>query len=175
VNRECASCRPQSVATTPARPGFIIYDNSVAMFPGATSNRLQFQRHRVDSAAATLTVQWPRSANQPWDPPKMSHVTARILLLLTLSILKVVAQPVISIQPESVTVAATYSAVIRVTATGGALNYEWHKDGLSVAGAANNPLYLFPATEARHAGKYRVVIHNGSGGTTSGIRRKGSG
>jgi hypothetical protein len=77
---------------------------------------------RLDSAARAITL-------------------LSIALLLCSSRLRAQA-PVITAQPQSVSLAATYSTSLRVTATGTGLNYEWQKDG-SAIGAPNSPLLSF--------------------------------
>ncbi|MEP7372781.1 MAG: PQQ-dependent sugar dehydrogenase [Chitinophagaceae bacterium] len=75
--------------------------------------------------------------------------------------------PVITNQPQSLTVAQGNTATFNVTATGGApLTYQWRKNGTNISGATNAS-YTISSTTATNAGTYSVVVNNSSGTATS--------
>lgn len=73
--------------------------------------------------------------------------------------------PQITTHPVSQTVAVGAQALFSVTATGGALSYQWFKDGVPIQGATTLALSRF-ATDADF-GVYRVVVSNRHGSATS--------
>jgi hypothetical protein len=78
-----------------------------------------------------------------------------------------VSAPVITAQPVSTSVNAGQTAAFSVTATGGALSYQWRKNGQDINGA-NASSYTTPATAAADNGAlYSVLITNTAGSVTS--------
>jgi hypothetical protein len=91
------------------------------------------------------------------------------LIVLHLGLAAVVAQPVITNQPQSQTAIAGATVVFSVGATGAPpLSYQWVFRTLSnrLPGATNNTLIL-PNVQASNAGIYRVVITNDAGSVQS--------
>jgi hypothetical protein len=77
--------------------------------------------------------------------------------------------PVITAQPQSLTVAAGSNVTLAVTASGLApLYYQWRKDGASIGGATASSLAFTPITPG-DAADYSVVITNSVGAATSSI------
>ena len=82
------------------------------------------------------------------------------------------AKPAITAQPKSATAAADSTATFKVTATGGALSYQWQYYTGSKWADVTNSSYTglktatmtVPATSARNGTKYRCRVSN-SGGT----------
>lgn len=74
--------------------------------------------------------------------------------------------PVIKTPPISQTVNQWQSASFTVSATGYALNYQWRKDGVDLAGATNAN-YVLPFAQTKQAGGYTVVVKNLVGSATS--------
>jgi hypothetical protein len=74
--------------------------------------------------------------------------------------------PVITTQPQSLTVDANTAANFSVVAAGGSLGYQWRFNGLNIAGATNSA-YLIAAAFPTNAGFYSVVVSNASGKITS--------
>ncbi len=75
--------------------------------------------------------------------------------------------PVITGQPQPVTVSAGQTAQFSVTATGTApLAYQWQRNGLNIAGATSDNYSVVNAQSA-NAGSYRVIISNAAGSVTS--------
>ncbi len=68
--------------------------------------------------------------------------------------------PVITVQPQSVSVNAGNPVFLSVTATGTApLNYQWRSNGTNLPGMTNRLFYLASA-QPWHAGYYSVVVSN---------------
>lgn len=75
--------------------------------------------------------------------------------------------PVITTQPQSITVAQGNPASFSVTATGTPpLSYQWRKNGVNISGATNST-YTIPSVAPSHAGNYSVVVTNSAGSATS--------
>ena len=75
--------------------------------------------------------------------------------------------PVLTGQPQSVTVQVGTTATFTVTATGSSLTYQWRKNGTSISGATAAS-YTTPATTSTDNGAtFSVVVTNISGSVTS--------
>jgi glucose/arabinose dehydrogenase len=75
--------------------------------------------------------------------------------------------PVITAQPQSVTVAQGNPASFSVSATGSApLSYQWRKNGVNISGAVSST-YSISSTATGDAGTYSVVVTNAVGSSTS--------
>jgi Bacterial Ig-like domain (group 2)/Putative Ig domain len=82
-------------------------------------------------------------------------------------VLPVMAPPAITRQPDARTVFIGESAIFAVETTGlEPLSYQWHRNGVDVAGAASRILEL-PSASAADAGAYTVTVWNGDGTITS--------
>ena len=95
------------------------------------------------------------------------------LLGLHLGLAAVVAQPVITNQPQNQTALAEATATFSVGATGTLpLSYQWVFNTLAnrLPGATNDKLIL-PNVQASNAGNYRVTITNAAGSVLSGSGR----
>jgi alpha-tubulin suppressor-like RCC1 family protein len=81
--------------------------------------------------------------------------------------LTVLVPPAITTQPVNVTVRAGQNATFRVVATGTSpLAYQWHKNGIDVAGATSAALTI-AAAQSTDAGSYEVIVSNPAGSITS--------
>jgi Regulator of chromosome condensation (RCC1) repeat/Immunoglobulin I-set domain len=91
---------------------------------------------------------------------------------VALTVQPLAAAPVISQQPTDATVGVGQSATFSVvTSTGGAVTYQWQKNGLDIAGAVG-AAYTTPATTLADSGTtFRVILTNGAGLTTSATLR----
>lgn len=70
--------------------------------------------------------------------------------------------PVITAQPQSVTISSSGVTTLRVAATGsGALSYQWRRGGAAISGAT------FSSYTTSTAGSYAVVVSNAYGSVTS--------
>lgn len=81
-----------------------------------------------------------------------------------------VAAPVLTSQPQPLTVLAGSSASFSVSATGDSLGYQWRKDGVPIPGATAST-YALASVAASHAGDYSAVVSNSGGSATSGTAR----
>jgi hypothetical protein len=75
--------------------------------------------------------------------------------------------PVITAQPQPVTVSAGQTAQFSVTATGTApLAYQWQRNGVNIAGSTAPNCSVVNAQSA-NVGSYRVIVSNAAGSVTS--------
>ena len=75
--------------------------------------------------------------------------------------------PVITTQPQSISVAEGNPASFSVTASGSQpLSYQWRKNTINIGGATNST-YTIPAVSPGDAGDYSVVVTNSAGSATS--------
>jgi glucose/arabinose dehydrogenase/regulation of enolase protein 1 (concanavalin A-like superfamily) len=77
--------------------------------------------------------------------------------------------PVITDQPDNLTVSQGQPATFQVTATGTApLSYQWRKDNVNITGATAST-YTIPAVQPSDAGAYQVIVSNTTGNATSQV------
>ncbi|MCX6140450.1 MAG: immunoglobulin domain-containing protein [Candidatus Kapabacteria bacterium] len=76
------------------------------------------------------------------------------------------AQPTISTQPLSSDVQPGVTVVLRVSAAGQSLTYQWEFNGAPIPSAIADSLVL-PAITSEQTGKYRCVVGSACGSTTS--------
>jgi glucose/arabinose dehydrogenase/regulation of enolase protein 1 (concanavalin A-like superfamily) len=75
--------------------------------------------------------------------------------------------PVITDQPDNVTVAEGQPATFQVTASGTApLSYQWRKNSVNIPGAAS-ATYTITSVQPSDAGNYQVVVSNTAGSVVS--------
>lgn len=75
--------------------------------------------------------------------------------------------PVITTQPQSISVAEGSPASFTVTASGSQpLSYQWRKNTNNISGATNST-YTIPAPTTNDEGNYSVVVTNSAGSATS--------
>lgn len=74
--------------------------------------------------------------------------------------------PVITSQPQSITVSQGNAATFNVSASGSGLNYQWRKNTIDINGA-NASTYTISNVSSGDAGNYSVVVSNSFGSTTS--------
>lgn len=75
--------------------------------------------------------------------------------------------PVITNQPQSITVSEGNQASFSVTATGTPpLSYQWRKNSVNISGATNST-YTIPSAIPGDEGNYSVVVSNSAGSVTS--------
>ncbi|HYG36100.1 MAG TPA: LamG-like jellyroll fold domain-containing protein, partial [Clostridia bacterium] len=80
--------------------------------------------------------------------------------------LTIVSTPLITTQPQNQTNNQHMDVTFSVTASGGALAYQWKHEGTNVPNATNATLVLESILPA-HAGAYAVEVSNSGGSTTS--------
>ncbi|THU41213.1 DNRLRE domain-containing protein [Niastella caeni] len=75
--------------------------------------------------------------------------------------------PVITTQPQSISVSQGNTATFSVTATGNpAPTYQWRRNGTNISGATS-ATYSITNVQPSHAGTYSVVVTNSAGSVTS--------
>jgi len=82
--------------------------------------------------------------------------------------LTVSEQPAITTQPQGGTVCEGQAFTFSVDATGGALTYQWQKDGNDIQGATSSS-YIIDIVSTADAGDYTVVVTNSCGSVTSNV------
>lgn len=76
-------------------------------------------------------------------------------------------QPVITNQPQNISVALGNTATFSVTATGSTpLSYQWRKNAVTISGATSSS-YSISSVSSGSAGIYSVVVSNTAGSATS--------
>lgn len=81
--------------------------------------------------------------------------------------LTVNSSPALTIQPVSQTVVAGDPVALAVSATGGNVQYQWRRNGTSIAGATTRILRLSAAAAADDGAEFSVVVSNAQGSVTS--------
>jgi alpha-tubulin suppressor-like RCC1 family protein len=77
------------------------------------------------------------------------------------------AAPLITAQPQAVTVADGQAASFTVAARGDALRFQWQKNGVNVAGATAATLSIATVALTDTGARYRVVVSNAGGEVSS--------
>jgi hypothetical protein len=129
---------------------------------------IQWQKSGTDLSgenSANLTI---TSAQYPDDQATYSIIATNAAGSVTNSAtLAVIVPPVITQQPDDLTVTNGQPASFFVTATGvPAPAYQWRKNGTPIANQTNSTL-SFGAATAANIGTYSVVITNAAGSVTS--------
>ncbi|MEK9139205.1 MAG: immunoglobulin domain-containing protein, partial [Bacteroidota bacterium] len=139
---------------------------------------------KIDSASIpNPTVNWPAGSGSqqkifeiavPGDASGDYYVVVRVNPLGTdpnlannstrsLNPIRVVALPIITVQPINRSVGEGQTATFSVVAEGsGPLNYQWQRDRLPLAGQTNSNLVLLNV-RTNDAGVYRVTVSNVAG------------
>ena len=175
----------QSFTTTAGQTYLLQFDEGVYAYNG-DEQRLQVTvQGQAVLVAQTLSVFGTGNGQTSWVPRSypfvadrgtttltfkdLSPATANLDLLLdnVRVTLQGAVAPVITGQPQSVTVAAGGSASFSVTASGNApLSYQWRFNGTPISGATGST-YSIASVQASHGGNYDVVLSNGGGSVTS--------
>jgi glucose/arabinose dehydrogenase len=75
--------------------------------------------------------------------------------------------PIITTQPQSISVAEGSPASFTVTASGSQpLSYQWRKNTINISGATSST-YTIPSVTTSDAGNYSVIVNNSAGSATS--------
>jgi Concanavalin A-like lectin/glucanases superfamily/Immunoglobulin domain len=86
---------------------------------------------------------------------------------LTTAVAGSAIRPLITAQPQSLTLFEGRQAALSVTASGSTpLSYQWYKNGTLLSGATTNSLLYYPVS-TNNVGNYTVVITNRYGSVTS--------
>ena len=123
--------------------------------------------HGTVSAPSGLTVTYTPSAGYTGPDSFTFGVNDGSLSsgAATMSI-NVVAIPAITTQPQNQVVCIGNTLTLSVTATGGALTYQWRKNGVAISGATAST-YVKTGFQSADAGSYTVVVANSQGSVTS--------
>lgn len=93
-----------------------------------------------------------------------------MLVILLQNLSQAITAPVITLQPQNVTVTAGGFATFSVTATGLSLSYQWFKNGTPIAGATSSTFVYGPTAYPTDSGaQFSVVVSNPGGIVTSGV------
>jgi hypothetical protein len=113
----------------------------------------------------------PKAKSSPW-PPYAPAVAAAagIMVLLVASIYLVARQrvPTIARQPQNKISEVRSNLSLTVVAKGGALRYQWWRDGHPYSGKTNASL-KFSSVQTNDSGRYFVVVANRAGAVTSAV------
>lgn len=110
----------------------------------------------------TVPVATPKVPNFQWG---LAEAGGTIVIagydgrIMQTSIRHNVVNPAISSPPRAQTIATGQTTTLSVTASGGALSYQWNKDGRPIPGATGVSLVI-PNATAADAGSYSVTITN---------------
>ena len=140
------------------------------------------------TGSPTLTYQWKRNGTPISGATSSSYTTPPLTVaadngstyqvtvtnpvapvpsnIVTLTVNPAVA-PVITSEPQNVSVPVNEQASFTVTATGSApLTYQWMKNGLPIMGATSSA-FVIPAVQATDAANYTVTVTNAASSVTS--------
>ncbi len=140
-------------------------DNVVAV---ATNDR-QSLAMIADGTFKIWSDDWGQAGVKFATPADLTNVMDVVLRKDRVVILRDSSQdtpPLISVQPVSQAMAAGHAVTMAVTASGGALQYQWQKDRVAIPGATGSVLTL-PNPPATAAGEYGVVVQNSLGSVMS--------
>ena len=144
---------------------------SVTFTVGATGSNLTYQwRKNGVSISGATTSALTFSNVQASDVADYSVIVATSTdrEYSTIAKLIVPTTPVITQQPSNLTVGPGDTAQFSVQASGGALSYQWTKNGANISNATRSALTLSAVSQADVA-SYRVIITNLAGSVTSAI------
>lgn len=159
---------PPTLSAEPANVTVIAGSNATfSVTATGSAPAYQWQKDGVNvpgATAATLVLSGAQTAQagsyKVWVSNSSGSVSSSPVTLT------VVVQPVITAEPANVTVTQGGNATFSVTATGGALAYQWKKGEVNVSGATAATLVLSNVQTA-NAGDYKVMASNLAGSVTS--------
>ena len=158
------------VITTQPRSQTVNEGNSVTFSVVATGTGLSYQWKKNGSNISGATgSSYTISSAKTSDAANYTVTVSNTAGFVTSSAatLTVIAKPVITNHPRSLTVNEGDSATFSVVATGSGLSYQWYKDGRAISGATGSS-YTISRTQSSDAGSYYVVVSNTAGSVTSG-------
>lgn len=135
--------------------GYQWYFNTNTLLVGQTSNSLTLASATTNNAG-TYTVVVTNNAGAVTSSPA-------ILTVVVLSS----SPPVITTQPQNLTVTNGNPATFTVAAINGTLSYQWYFKTNSLLVGQTNSSYTIPFVLTNHAGAYTVAIANENGAVTS--------
>src|SRR5439155_1156917 len=114
---------------------------------------------------------WVISSAQSADTGNYAVVVFNDLGRVTSTVVRLTvadAPPVITVQPQSLTVPLGCAAALSATVTGGNLVYQWWFNGVKLPGGTNAS-YTIPAFQFSNSGNYGLVVSNSAGSLTSRV------
>src|ERR1051326_924360 len=139
--------------------GSLVVTNIGAGVLAAGDGFVLFSAGTYGGAFTNLTLP-PLSAGLTWD-------TSNLGINGSVAVIAAAGPPVITSQPQDLTVSPGAPATFTVGAAGaGSLGYQWQKNAVNLSGATTNRLTLASA-QTNDAGAYRVVVTNTYGSVTS--------
>ena len=96
------------------------------------------------------------------------HYQVMVTLVPGTTVINPPNPPLISAQPQSLSVFETWPAVFSVTAGPGTLAYQWFKNGVPISGA-NSSTYTISSVGPADAGNYTVQCNNADGAVLSDV------
>jgi hypothetical protein len=137
---------------------------------GTAPLNYQWQKNGVSiagatSASYTTPVTTTADSGSPFQVVVSNSVGSAQSNPATLTVNAAAVAPTITTQPVNQTVTAGQTATFAVVAAGSApLNYQWQKNGASIAGATSAS-YTTPATTTAESGATFLVVVSNSGGS----------
>ncbi len=141
--------------------GSLVATNVGAGVLAAGDGFVLFSAGSYSGTFASLTLP-PLSAGLTWD-------TSNLGVNGSVAVIAAAGPPVITTQPEDLTVSPGDPAIFTVAAAGvGSLSYQWQKDAANLSGATTNRLTITSA-QTNDAGGYRVIVTNAYGSAASAV------
>lgn len=176
-----AASSPASLTVTTGNvPPYLVGPSNLTVVQGSNATfsatvsgfpvpSIQWQKNGVNMTGASSAALTITNAQYPTDQATYTIVATNIAGAASNSAtLTVIAPPVITSQPQSLTVVNGQSASFSVSATSQSpLSYQWSKDGSPIRGATNSTLNFARVTYPSDSGTYSVVVGNVAGSVLS--------
>jgi len=157
-----------SFVTQPSS-GTFCTGRSIVLDPNVAGGSLTYQWYKngnVLNGATQRTLTIPTATASDAGQYHLTATTQCSMVQSTDAAVAVVAQPQITTQPISRSVAPNSTATLEVVAVGEALTYQWEKDAVAIGGATMSAYVINGITPAQ-AGVYRCLVGSACGNTTS--------
>jgi sugar lactone lactonase YvrE len=146
-------------------PMTYIWSFNNLIIPGATGDSYTIKNAQA-ADVGSYSVQITFSAYSYGQTLSHSVTNSTVSAPAILSIIPPVA-PIISAQPQSLSLKVGASGTLSVTATGAPdPTYQWKKDGVAITGATSTT-YTLSSVATKDAGDYTVVVSNSAGSAIS--------
>ncbi len=169
VTSGAATLTVNTVPAISAQPASLtVCEGATASFSvTATGGALSYEWRRNGSAVGTNS---PTLTLNNVTPAMAGNYTVYITnpcgnVTSAIAVLTVNTAPVITDQPDNVTICSGNNVTLSVTATGGDLTYQWKRNGVNVG--TSSPTYTINGATPAQAGIYTVYISNSCGNVTS--------
>ncbi len=144
----------------------VVAAGSVPMFYQWRKGSQIITNYSLTNRTATFTLNNLTLADSGTYRAVVTNLASATPVATPLVRLDVFEPPVITSQPQSLTVEPGAPAAFSVTATGTALRYQWQRNLAPIADATNATLSI-AAAQAADAGSYRVIVFNPAASVTS--------